>query len=214
MVALTGAIRLGLWPAPDSTQAADLMYRAADYQESLFDRRSLLGWFPPAEGGNWSIQEDDEKVPVLTGAGYVRRTFANLENYQLTLGLDIFKAEAAELIFAIPERPSPAAARLVLRITKKDGAILGSKSSSKSAFKPLSGAVAFPSAEEFGDGRPYLEVRIVRIGAYWSAVFNGKQVGRVQNDNVRRLPEFQIWSGPGQARVDSVVFEKIELIGL
>src|SRR5262249_50760715 len=126
MAASALATWVGWWPAGPSSRAAAPAYRATDYQESLFFG-SLQGWFPPAEGGRWSMVKDDEQGHVLTGTGFVRRRFTKLSNYRLTLGLDLFKAEAAEVHFAIPEHPSAISDRLVLRITRETGAVLGSK---------------------------------------------------------------------------------------
>jgi hypothetical protein len=71
--------------------------------------------------------------------------------------------------------------------------------------------VPFPPPESFEDRRPYLEVRFVKLGQSWTALFDGKEVGCVNHDSVARAHEVQVWSGPGPARIDSVILDKIEL---
>jgi tRNA A-37 threonylcarbamoyl transferase component Bud32 len=212
MLATFGAIRLKWWPAGPTTRAADLDYRATGYQEALFSQQSLQGWLPTGDGGRWSVDKDEEGAPILTGTGFVRRIFTAPPSYRLTLGLDLHDAETVEIHFAIPQRSPELAGRLVLRITKKNGALLGIKAGSRGSFTPISSPVPFPAAEWFEGRRPYLEVCCVRTGATWSAWFHGQKVGWFDSDTAARSAEVQIWSGSGSARIDSVFLEKLETV--
>ena len=69
----------------------------------------------------------------------------------------------------------------------------------------------FPAAEWFEGRRPYLEVRIERTATVWSAWFNGQQLGRIADDGTAKAAEFRLNTQGGRARVDSAVFERLEV---
>jgi eukaryotic-like serine/threonine-protein kinase len=174
---------------------------------SLLDSNSLASWMPFAAGGNWHFEKDAEGAEVLTGTGFTRRVFDAPDNYQLTLGLDLYKADAAEIHFGL----RPNGQRHVLRVTKA-GATLGTKDGDKNAFRALNNAAPFPPEKWFEGRSPYLEVRLERAGGWWSTRFNGVDVGRVADDGSRKSPEVRLNAEGGAARVDSVILGRLELM--
>jgi serine/threonine-protein kinase len=175
-------------------------------QEALFDGAS--GWLPPASGGAWRVEPDDEGVVVMTGTGFVRRTFTRFEDYRVTIGLDVYRAAAAEVHFAFPAR-ADGADRLVLRVSRIGGAVLGTRAGDRDEFRPLREPVPFPPAGWFDGRRPYLEVRFERAGGAWTVWFNGTEAGRVADDDAPRAAEVRLYAEGGPARVDSAVLERL-----
>jgi serine/threonine protein kinase len=197
------------WPAGGTPPQPAAQYRSDGYQEALFDGASLAGWLPPASGGSWQVEEDDEKVPVLTGSGFVRRSFAAVPDYRLTLGLDLHTAAAAEVHLAVPARSPDRAARLVLRVSRTGGAVFGTKTGDRGTFQPLGDPVPFPPPAWFEGRRPYLEVRVVRAGGAWAVWFNGTAAGRAAADGTPTAAEVRLFADAGRVRVDTVVLEKL-----
>lgn len=185
-------------------------YVSGGYHEALFGGETLVGWRPPAAGGAWRLEADDESANVLAGTGFVRRAFAPLDDYRLTLGLDLHRATAAEVHFAIPAKWPERARRLVLRVTRAAGAELGTRDGDAGDFLPLAAAVPYPAPGWFDGRRPYLEVRLERAGPGWAAWFNGRPAGRVPDDGTAKSAEIRLHAEGGPARIDSVVLEKLE----
>jgi eukaryotic-like serine/threonine-protein kinase len=177
--------------------------------EALFDGRSIAGWLPPSAGGEWTVEADDEGARVLAGALFVRRTFAQVPNYRLTIGLDVHTAAAAEVHFAIPAKSPDAGRRLVLRVSRAGGAVFGTKDGDAGPFRPAGAAVEFPPAAWFEGRRPYLEVRVERAGGTWAAWFNGKRAGYAVDDGTAKLAEIRLHAEGGRARVDSAILEQL-----
>jgi eukaryotic-like serine/threonine-protein kinase len=210
MAAIAGVFRLGWLPAGQATQAHEREFMSTGNQFFLFDQQSLQGWRPTVDGGMWSIEKDKEGVSVLAGTGFVRREFTPLQDYRLTVGLDVHEADAVELHFAIPQHPTESAGRLVLHVSRKNGALLGIRKGARGAFSALGGPVPFPLADWFKGRTPYLEVRCVKEGSTWSAWFHGREVGRVDAGQGPHLAEIQICGDSGAARIDSAVLERLE----
>jgi eukaryotic-like serine/threonine-protein kinase len=189
-------------------------YTSTGEHQALFNSNSIVGWLPPAAGGHWRIEPDDEGAKVLIGTGFTRRTFAAMSDYSLTIGLDVFDAAAAEVHFAIPARSPDNARRLVLRVSKLDGAAFGMKDGDKGELHPFGKAVPFPKSERFKESRPYIEVRVTRAGNAWSASFDGKEkiVGRMADDGSPKLSEFRVFADGGMARIDSVILERLRYV--
>ena len=181
-----------------------LRYRSGGLN-SLLDSTSLDEWKPPAAGGRWHFDQDDDRATVLAGTGFTRRAFIAPEDYRITFGLDLHDADAAEVHFGL----RAGGQRYVLRVTK-DGAVFGAKDGDKTAFRPLGSLVPFPSKKSFGDRRPYLEVQAERAGGWWTARFNGADAGRIADDGSPKLPEVRLYAEGGSARVDSVILEPLE----
>lgn len=191
--------------APQPGRDAATRYVSAGDHRSLFDGESLGRWLPPASGGVWRAATDEEPDPVLTGVGFTRRTFPPAENYRLALGLDVHEATAAEIHFAIPADAPDTGPRLVLRVSRADGATLGTRDGDRGAFRPRGGPVPFPPPAWFRDRRPYLEVRAERKGGTWEAWFSGQLVGSADDDGRPKAPELRLHAEGGPARVNSVV---------
>ena len=192
-------------------QAALAEYDSSGTHESLFESRSIASWVPPSAGGTWHTQRDDENLRVLEGTGYARRYFSPVEDYRIALGLDLHQAPAAEVHFAIPSNAPEKGQRLVLRVTKSDGAIFGTRDGDKGAFRPVGVAVPFPPASWFETRRPYLEVRFERAGGRWTAWFHGTEVGQAIDDGIAKSPEFRLVAEGGKTiRVDSAILTPLK----
>jgi len=214
MIAAAGAlaaagVTIGLSMKPVYPPAAATRYVSRGNQEALFDSQTMTGWLPPAAGGFWHIDADDEKTIVLTGTGFTRRSFLPSDDYRVTIGLDIHTASEAEVHVALPEAASDAGRRFVLRVSKTDGATFGTKDGDQGTFEPLGKSVPFPSAAWFEGRRPYLEVRFQRAGGAWSVWFNGALTGRALDDDLSKRAELRLFAVGGQARVDSVILERL-----
>ncbi len=166
-------------------------------------------WRAPEAGGAWTVEKDDEKVNVLTGMGFAQRAYRPAAEYRITLGLDLHNATMAEVHFAIPARSSDSTPRYVVRMTRTDGAVLGTRVGNLGAFTPLSEPIPFPPKTWFEDRRPYLEVKVDRTDAGWVAWFNGVCVGRAVALADPTTDEFRIFADGGKARIDSAVLEGI-----
>jgi hypothetical protein len=181
-------------------------------QEALFNSESLSGWRPPSAGGAWKIEADDEGAVVLSGTGFTRRLFTPSENYRVTIGLDVHTAASAEVHFAIPAKSPDAGRRLVLRVSKSEGAVFGTRDGDKGMFHPLGKPIAFPSPDWFDGRRPYLEVRLQRAGGEWVAWFNGAEAGRAADDGQSKGAEVRVYAhggNGGHARIDSAILERL-----
>jgi serine/threonine protein kinase len=175
---------------------------------SLFDGETLTDWL--ASGGVWQIGADEEGDVVLTGSGFIRRRFAALDDYRVTLGLDIHEAAAAEVHFAIPAPAPESRERFVLRITKAGGAILGTRRGDKGIFTPRGEAIPYPPATWFEGRKRYLEVRLQRAGGSWSAWFNGQLVGSASDDGGDTSPEIRLFADGGRARINTVELTRLQ----
>jgi serine/threonine protein kinase len=205
-VLLVGSVVLTLSLHPrQQASGATARYVSDGAQEALFDGQSLNQW---GAAGNWAVGPDEEGTAVLTGTGTIRRRFADLPDYRLTFGVDLFEASAAEVQFALPAS-SDAGRRMALRLTREGWAELGTRDGDRGEFRPCGNRVAFPSANWLKGRRPYLEARVERAGGWWSVWFHGTSVGRVADDGSSKRPELRIWASDGQARIDTVVFERL-----
>jgi hypothetical protein len=176
---------------------------------SLFDGETLTDWLP--SGGVWQIGADDEGDAVLTGSGFIRRRFAALDDYRVTIGLDVHEAVAAEVHFAIPLAAPESRERLVLRVTKSGGAIFGTRHGDKGVFMPQGEAVPYPPPTWFEGRKRYLEVRLQRAGHFWSAWFNGQSVGSATDDGTDKPPEIRLSADGGRARINTVELTQIRV---
>ncbi len=196
-------------PAAAASPTTAARYVSGGDQEALFDGVSLAHWLPPAAGGSWHKETDDEGAPVLAGTDFTRRTFSHHANYRVILGLDVYQAAAAEVHFAIPAKAPDSARRFVLRVSKAGGAVFGTRDGDRGPFRPLGPPVPFPPASWLEGRRPYLEVRVERTGDVWLVWFNGEPAGREADDGTPKAAEMRLAAEGGPARVDSVVLEKL-----
>jgi hypothetical protein len=195
---------------PGAPFGAAATYISDGDQYSLFDNETLAGWLPPNVGGVWQTEIDEDQDTILSGVGFTHRRFANLENYRLAIGLDVHDATAAEVHFAIPAVAPDQGKRCVLRVSRKDGAIFGTRAGDKGAFTPLAEPVAYPPPSWFEGRQPYLEVRLERSGGVWRVWFNGKLAGGVNDDASPKAAELRLFADAGQARVNSVVLTPLK----
>jgi eukaryotic-like serine/threonine-protein kinase len=185
-------------------------YVSTGEQQFLFTGSpSVLDWLAPEAGGNWTVEKDEEGVSVLAGTGFTRRAYRHPTDYRITIGLDLHQATAAELQFGLPAKAAEVSPRYVLRVSKTDGAVLGTRVGSRGPLTPLAGPQAFPPAAWFQDRRPYLEVRIDRTPDGWVAWFNGTFLGRAAASAEPPADEFRLAAEGGKARIDSAILEPI-----
>jgi serine/threonine protein kinase len=176
--------------------------------DALFDNATLKGWTAYGAGAAWQVGPDEDKATVLTGRGFVRRRFTPPEHFRLTIGLDVHDADAVDIHFAFA---ASFGRRLVLRVSKAAGAVLGVRDGDRAEFRPLAPAVPFPSDKWFKDRSPYPEVRFGRVGGLWSVWFNGIEAGRIADDGSINAGELRLNAEGGVARIDSVILEPLKL---
>lgn len=208
--AVVGATTLGLVVSRRGISERAVAPSPARYvskgnQEALFDGASIERW---SSVGQWGLDHDEEGTAVLSGSGLIRRPFTGYPDYRITIGLNVFNADAAEVHFGIPVN-SPNGRRLVLRVTRADGAEFGTKAGEKERFVPLGPPVKFPSADWLSGRQPYLEVKIERAGGEWSTWFNGTPLGHTPDDRVPKINELGIRAENGRVRIDTVVLERV-----
>jgi hypothetical protein len=208
VAALAGALVValaagGAWlrSAPPAAE-----YASTGRHEVLFDGASLERW---SVAGAWGVERDDEGVAVLCGRGFARRPFAPSGDYRVTVGLDVHEAAAAEVHFAIPADRPETGRRLVLRVTRDEGGVFGTRDGDRGEFRPLGEPVPFPPARWFHDRRPYLEVQVARAGDVWAAWFRGEPAGRAADDGTPKAAEVRLCAVDGKARVDTVLLEEL-----
>jgi hypothetical protein len=204
-LALAIGIMMSRGPRADANNPPVARYASTGEIESLFDGASLDHW---ASSGVWAVAKDDEGVSTLSGTGTIRRVFTTLDNYQVTIGLDIHDASAAEIQFAIPAEQRNGR-RCVLRISREIGGLFGTRDGDRGPFNSISEPVAFPPTNWFEGRRPYLEVRLERAGGAWIAWFHGERVGQIADDGSAKSPEVQVTAFNGRIRIDSVVLERL-----
>jgi len=127
--------------------------------------------------------------------------------------LDLYKAKAAEVHFAIPSSSPEKGRRLILRVTREQGAEFGTREGDKGKFIPLeSTPIPFLPVNWSEDSQPYFEVKFVRAGRQWIVMYNGKEVGRAIDDGAQKLGELRIGAEGGQVRIDTVEFNKLKKV--
>ncbi|HEY2786849.1 MAG TPA: serine/threonine-protein kinase [Fimbriiglobus sp.] len=211
IVAVIIGIGIGVWfgVRPAVRAALPATYVSSGDQQALFTGKpDVYDWRAPEAGGNWTVEKDDEKTPVLCGTGFTRRAYQAPAENRITLGLDLYRATVAEVHFGIPVRASESMPRYVLRITRAGGAVLGTRVGSRGEFTPGSEPIPFPPESWFQDRRPYLEVKIDRTAGGWAVWFNGKLVGRAAYA-ADTADEFRLFADGGKARIDSAILEPI-----
>lgn len=172
---------------------------------SLFDGLTVA---PPnwiTREGAWAAARDEEGTRVLAGRGIICRELPALPAFRLLLGVNLHRATAVEIHFAI-HRHAEQAKRLVLRITSDTGVQLGRRSGDRAPWQLLdTGFSLTPSGPT-----DYHEVRIEKLGTYWWAFFDGQVVATTPADDLPNLHEFRLVIEGGQARFSDL--EVAELI--
>ncbi len=211
-IGLAGA---GLALRGESNSELQYEFAANQYQtdgprSSFFggSNASMTDW---TFAGRWTTEKDSEKATVLAGNGFIRKAFQPEDNYRITIGLDLYEARAVEVHFAIADFEPEKSKRMVLRVTKEQGAVLGSRLGENGNFKPAKSApVPFLPSNWSEDSQPYFEVKFVRAGELWMAWYNGRPVGHAIDDGSPKLAEFRIGTEGGKARIDSAEFTKLK----
>lgn len=181
-------------------------YASTGRQEALFDGKTMLGW-NPVVGRAWTIEQDEEKQPVLQGKGGVVRRFRPYSDYRVVVGIDLFQATAIELVVAEAESGVPE--RWSMRITRQEGAILGKRVGEHGHFEPLGQAIPFPTTDELDGKRPYLEIRHERTAAGLSIFFQGRPVGLLPANGLLTPPEIRLIIEGGPVRIDSAMMDEL-----
>jgi hypothetical protein len=201
---LAAALLSGAWLAWRTWTARPLAveYEATDTSEHLFDGKTMRLWSPTG-GQAWSIELDGEGTTVLTGKGGVRRPFrAYLPDFRVTLALDLFKADACEVAL---DGPTP---DMVLRISRKEGAIAGRWVGARERFEPLGPAAPFPSAEALEGRTPYLNVRFQQAAGRRVISFEGNQVADYPAEGAKAM-SLTVTPEGGPVRVETATHEEI-----
>ena len=116
----------------------------------------------------------------------------------------------AEIHFAIGAKNPDTSSRLVLRVTKAGGAVLGVKDGDRGPFRPTGEPVPFPSPDWFEEHSRYVEVRFLLAGGVWRASFNGVEAGHVADDGSPKAAEMRLYAENGRLRVGTVELEHLE----
>lgn len=194
----------------DTTRRAAANYKTTSYEEHLFDRQSINGW--PGVGGAVNVEKDDDGEDVLNIAREARRTYAPVPEHRLTIGLDLFKATQADVAPFLPAatvRDADAAApRLVLRVRRTAGAILGYVAGADGAFTPLDSATAvpYPTEAEILERGPYPELRFDRLPGRYDVFFNARKVGSAPDGGTQRISELRVRSD-GPVRINHALIQ-------
>ena len=194
-------------PAGTAKPAGPTAFTTSGYSEALFDGKSVNGWI----GQGWGIHVDDGN-PVLTGSGSVRRPLTQplRKHYRVQFGLDLHEATAVDVVAAVGEGPPETATHWVLRITPKDGAVLGRRSGGeRGKFEPLAEPVPYPTAAELKDRVPYQNVRIEKAGDKFRVAYRERPAGEVENDGRARLVELRLLIDGGPVRIESPTVEEL-----
>lgn len=203
-ILLVGALVLGVawWQGGGSQKPADEPHlEISRWAQPLFDGRSLTGWLPLA--GSWSAATDAEGGKVLSGDGVIRRPFAPLSHFRISVGANLQKAKLVELHFSIEQPRAGEQSRLVLQISP-ESVILGRKLRDRG-----------PIIETLSEPQPmarssdavvaaYHELRIERQPTRWLAYFHGEPLGSVPIGEANVLPEFRLVVEGGPALFDGL----------
>ncbi|MFO0937677.1 MAG: serine/threonine-protein kinase [Gemmataceae bacterium] len=179
-------------------------YHSVGIQESFFDGVSLNRW---SSSGLNAVERDEEGSPILSVSGLIQHSLPETTDYRLTVGADIYQSKSLE-IQLIDSAGNEQSRRLVIRISREEGAVFGMRTGKKGAFQPLGSSIAYPSENWLKDRRPYLEIRVEKIGAIWSVWFHGELLGRTVAIT-NSLNQLLILGENGRARLDTVVWERL-----
>lgn len=176
-------------------------------EDALFNKEGLNGWVS-MPGKAIELDDDDERERVLLIDG-AKRPYTPYPDLRVTVGLDLFKAKAAFVSFAVPEKMPPGP-RLAIRVSREEGVSFGTLSADGGTFTPTGTTLPYPTSAELAGKRPYLSVTYERIDNRWLGEFNGKLLGSLDDDGTRKLDEFRIASEGGPVRVDSAVLQRLQ----
>ena len=164
--------------------------------ETLSDRANFAAW---EIEGKFTYEPDNEGVPVLTTSGSVRWAYRPTAADRLSVGIDPYRAETVELLFAVG---------LGLRISRTNGAAVG-EFLTDGSFRPLSPVAPFPSAESREGLVPYLSVEIQRVGDRWDVWFDHRHVGGIRTADSTAGAQLRIRTDGRAARIERVELERL-----
>jgi serine/threonine-protein kinase len=190
---------LALTSASNRTSIAPLV--TTGHGLPLFDGTTLNGW--AVDEGAWYPARDSEGGRVLSGQGIIRRRLPSLDQFRVTLSIDLGQAAAAEVHFAIAPTPAPGGSRLVLRVTSQ-GVVLARRPADRGELDVLSSAKPFMRSADPGRESPYRELQIERQSRQWLAFFNGELVGSSPATAEPELEELRLVIQGGPAFFESL----------
>jgi eukaryotic-like serine/threonine-protein kinase len=165
--------------------------------EMLSDRANFPAWDVE---GKVAYEPDGDGVPVLTSSGAIRWTYLPTETDRLSIGLDPFRAETADLLFGDG---------LVLRISRTNGVSAGT-STSDGQFRPLTATIPFPTPESREGLVPYLSIEIQRVGDRWDIWFDHRHVGGIRSHPPGPSERIQLRTDGRSTRVERVELERLQ----
>jgi serine/threonine protein kinase len=180
--------------APPSTHD----YVTTGWVQTLFDGETLKGW--AIREGGWMVARDSEGGQVLSGQGTISRTLPPLANYRLTVGIDLAKASAVELQFALAPPNTSGQSRTVFRITP-EGVIAGRRNVDHGEVQQPIVSQPFPAGRS--SQSTYIETRIEREDMTWALYFDGQLIGRLPVQPEADLMELRLAAEGGAAFFDA-----------
>jgi eukaryotic-like serine/threonine-protein kinase len=173
-------------------------------RQSLYER-NVIGW----SGQGLKVEEDDDKAPVLTGKGELRRVFSPPPHFRVTLALDPYKANPVDVVLATTDGPPATATQWLVRIDRTSGAVFG-KQVGTGPFEPAGAAVPMPTPHELAEAgqRPYPLVKYERAGGTLSAWFRDQPLGSTPDTGLKTT-EVRIRATGGPIRLDFAVFDEL-----
>jgi hypothetical protein len=180
--------------------------------DTLF-RGILVDW--QTLRGSWRIDKDAEGATVIAGTdGVIRRSLPVFDSYSLAVGADLHKATAVELHFGVDPYPSgahsPGPPRLVLRVSRDEGARFGRRASDDAPFVPISAAVPVPRPENLADKVPYFEFKAERQLNWWHVSFNRQYLGAIPDRGPAKAAEFRLLVQGGLAYFDAAEIAELK----
>jgi serine/threonine protein kinase len=173
-------------------------YVSTGQSELLFDGKNLPPWSPV--GGEWRIEDDFERSPVLAGTEGLRRRFRPyLPNFRLTLGLDLHEALSCEVSLEGEEA--------ALRLSRKDGVAAGRRT--RETFEALGQAIPYPTSEQLEGKSPYLEIRIEQAGGRRFLWFDGRRAADWPAPEPPRDPALSVRARGGKVRIAYASMEEL-----
>lgn len=167
--------------------------------EALYTGQAI-GW----NGQGVSIEEDEEKKPVLTIESKATRVLRTAENFRVVLAVDYFKASTVEMTIATTG-DSHDTPRWLVRLDPKSGVVFGKQT--KGGFEALAAPIPFPPTRM--NQPPYLELKYERSGGVLTAWFDNKPLGQTPDAGLKTT-EFRIQTTGGPVRIESA--ELVELV--
>lgn len=120
-----------------------------------------------------AVEADVEGARVLQVARVVGWPYRPTGAERLSIRLDLYRAESADVPFA------PAAdGWLAARVSRTEGVRLGVVRDDDQ-FTPVGRPVPFPTPDRMTDRSPYLGIEVQRAGGRWDVWFDGQHLGGV-----------------------------------